>query len=250
MGAKKVLFVGESCIAQSIEYKGYDSFTGVRYAEAFGVMREVFLSIGVEVTHIPCHRVPFDFPNTLDGLKEYDAIMFSDVGTNTFLLHPDTTRLCKRTPNLLRLVKQYVSEGGGFCMIGGYMTYQGIEAKGKYKDSVIEEIMPVALLPYDDRTECPEGAELKPVMGDHPILSGIPTELPFVLGYNRTVLKPDATLIATAYDDPFIAVWEYGKGRTVAYTTDCAPHWAPPEMYKWDFYPTLWHNIVNWLAGE
>lgn len=249
MGKYRILFAGETCMVHSIEFKGYDSFAGSRYAEAFGVMRGIFKAIDVDVTHIPCHRVPFDFPNTLEDLKQYDAVMFSDVGTNTFLLHPDTTRLCRRTPNLLKLVKEYVAQGGGFAMIGGYMTYQGFEAKGKYKDSPIEDIMPVSLLTYDDRNETPEGADLTVMMPEHPVLRDIPCELPFVLGYNRTMLKSGADLIVSHEGNPLIAAWDYGKGRTLAYTTDCAPHWAPPEMTQWQHYPTLWFNIVQWLAS-
>lgn len=247
---KRILFAGETCMVHSIEFKGYDSFTSTRYAEAYGVMRKVFETIEVEVTHIPCHRVPFDFPNTLEALQAYDVVIFSDIGANTFLLHPDTVRFCKRTPNLLKLVRTYVENGGGFCMIGGYMTYQGIEAKGKYKDSPLEAILPVNLLPYDDRNETPEGADLLIEAAAHPILDGIPNDLPFVLGYNRTVLKDGADLVVSHDGNPIIAAWQVGQGRTVAYTTDCAPHWAPPEMIQWEHYPQLWKNIVDWLSGS
>lgn len=246
----RILFAGETCMVHSIEFKGHDSFTSTRYAESFTVMRKVFEKIDVEVTHIPCHKVSADFPNTLDSLSKYDAVLFSDVGSNTFLLHPDTIRMCKRTPNLLKLVREYVENGGGFGMIGGYMTFQGVEAKGKYKDTPIEEILPVNLLPYDDRTETPEGTDLKACKIEHPILKGIPEDLPFILGYNRTILKPGADMLVANGNDPIIAAWNYGKGRTVAYATDCAPHWAPPAMYEWEHYPALWKNIVEWLAGR
>jgi uncharacterized membrane protein len=246
----RVLFAGETCMVHTMEMKGFDSFTSTRFAEAFVVMHKVFKQVGVDVTHIPCHRVPAEFPNTLEGLAQYDVVLFSDVGSNTFLLHPDTTRFCKRTPNLLKLVRQYVENGGGFGMIGGWMTFQGIEAKGKYKDTPIEEILPVNLLPYDDRTETPEGVDLRASLPGHPILNGIPKEMPFILGYNRTIAKPTADVLVANGSDPVIAAWSYGKGRTLAYTTDCAPHWAPPAMYEWEQYPALWKNITDWLASR
>ncbi|MBE0695641.1 MAG: cytoplasmic protein, partial [Anaerolineaceae bacterium] len=83
-----------------------------------------------------------------------------------------------------------------------------------------------------------------------PILNGIPKEMPFILGYNRTIAKPAADVLVANGSDPLIAAWSYGKGRTVAYATDCAPHWAPPAMYEWEYYPTLWKNITDWLAGR
>ena len=30
------------------------------------------------------------FPQTLEGLSAYDAVILSDIGANTLLLHPDT----------------------------------------------------------------------------------------------------------------------------------------------------------------
>jgi uncharacterized membrane protein len=62
-------------------------------------------------------------------------------------------------------------------------------------------------------------------------------------------LKPGADLIVSHEGNPLIASWNYGKGKALAYTTDCAPHWAPPEMTQWQYYPALWLNIVEWLAS-
>ncbi|MGN1005657.1 MAG: glutamine amidotransferase [Aristaeellaceae bacterium] len=45
-----------------------------------------------------------------------------------------------------------------------------------------------------------------------------------------------------------MAAWDCGAGRTMAYTCDCAPHWASPELCNWKHYSRLWQNIVHWLA--
>lgn len=245
-----ILFVGESYSVQTIEYKGFDSFTASGYNEPATIMRKLFEDEGHIFTHIPCHRVSSDFPKTLDTLRKYDVVLLSDVGSNTMLLHPDTTLYSKRTVNLLKLIKQYVEEGGGFGMIGGYLTFQGIEAKGKYKDTCIEEILPVNLLTYDDRKEVPEGVDLKINPDLHIILKGLPVEWPYILGYNRLLPKKEAKILVKNGDDPIIAVMPFGKGRTLAYATDCTPHWAPPAMYEWEHYGTLWDRLVKWLAGK
>ena len=246
----KVLFAGESCIAQSTEFKGFDNFFCTRYNESSVILKNTLEKSGYEVTHIPCHLIPFQFPKTIEKLEEYNAVIVSDVGANTFLLHPDTSRLCKRTPNLLKLIKTFVERGGGFIMIGGYMTFQGIEAKGKYKDSVIEEILPVNLLTYDDRVEVPEGADLEIDIEAHEILNGLPKKWPFILGYNRLIAKEDAQVIVKYESDPIITIGKYGEGRTIAYATDCAPHWAPKEMYEWEYYDVLWDTLVKWATKE
>lgn len=244
-----ILFVGESCMVHHVEFKGYDQFTGTNYNESGAIMREMFESLGHSFTHIPCHLVSRQFPRTLDALSKYDLVLLSDVGSNTFLLLPDMVRSGVRSVNLLKLIKEYVAAGGGFGMIGGYMTFQGIEAKAKYKDSHIEDILPVTLLPYDDRVEIPEGADLL-CDSDSPLLADLPREWPYILGYNRLIAKSDATVLVHFENDPIIAVSEYGKGRTLAYATDCTPHWAPAAMYTWEHYPALWDKLCHYLAGR
>ena len=55
-------------------------------------------------------------------------------------------------------------------MAGGYMTFQGIDAKGQYAGSAVEEALPVTLSRHDDRIEMPQGAEPVLVEASHPIL--------------------------------------------------------------------------------
>ena len=243
-----VLFVGESWIIQTTESKGVDSFTTYRYEECAHWVGDNLRKADIEFTHMPCHRVEFDFPETLEGLNRYDVVMFSDIGANTFLLPTKTFVAGQRSVNKLDLVREYVEKGGAFCMIGGYLTYMGFEGKGCYKRTALEEILPVQLLEGDDRAECPQGFTPEILRPDHPVFAGIDEAMPYMLGYNRTILKEDAELIACHGRDPIIAAREYGRGRTMAYTCDCSPHWASPELCNWKYYGKLWQNIVNWLA--
>lgn len=36
-------------------------------------------------------------------------------------------------------------------------------------------------------------------------------------------------------------------GRSAVLTTDCAPHWAPPEFCEWEGYERLFANLAAWL---
>lgn len=100
----KVLFVGESWFFTKVESKGFDQFSSSGYETEIGRVRE-YMKDFAEITHIPAHLVPFEFPNTLEGLQQYDAVIISDVGANTFYLHHDTFYAGKATPNLPELIR-------------------------------------------------------------------------------------------------------------------------------------------------
>lgn len=135
----KCLFVGESWITETKHIKGVDAFMQFGYGEGVAWVRRALEGANIEVTHMPAHSAIKDFPTELAKLQKYHLIIFSDIGANTFLLHPDVTTLSKAVPNRLQLVEQYVAEGGAFVMIGGYLTFQGIDAKGAYAGTAIEK---------------------------------------------------------------------------------------------------------------
>ena len=82
-------------------------------------------------------------------------------------------------------------------MVGGYLTFSGVDAKGKWHDTAVQEVLPVEVLTVDDRMEHCEG--VKPVtVGEHEALKGIPTDWPEVLGYNKVIAKQEAEVPVTA----------------------------------------------------
>ena len=249
MGVKKrVLLVGESWHVHTTEAKGFDVFSYDYYEEATEYIRAAVEAGGHEFAHIPSHLVESGFPKTAAELARYDVVMFSDVGANTMNLPMDVFMRLKPTTNKLETVREYVSNGGAFVMIGGYLSFQGIQARGAYKNTPIEEILPVELLIGDDRQEKSAGIAPVTSLPDHPVVRGLPAEWPEVLGYNRLIPKLGGKVVVRLGDDPMIVVGVYGKGRTCAYATDCAPHWSPVEFCTWEGYAVLWKNLVDWLT--
>ncbi len=246
----RVLFVGESWHTQLTEGKGFDFFSVGFYEEATRWIFDALESEDIEITYMPSHKVAADFPKTLDALGAFDVVLLSDVGADTFLLTPETFQRSEITVNRLKLIEQFVADGGGFCMIGGYMSFQGINGKARYHRSPIESLLPVFLYPYDDREEVPEGFTPEVQNAGHPILQGISNDWPHLLGYNRLILKEEADLLLKREDDPILAVGMYGEGRTMAFASDCSPHWAPPAFCEWSDYGRLWQQSVRWLAGK
>jgi uncharacterized membrane protein len=196
------------------------------------------------------HDVPAKFPHTAAELSKYDVIVLSDIGTNSFLLPIETWLQGKSTPNRLKLLAEWVENGGALIMAGGYLSFQGFEAKARFAGTAVEAVLPVTCLTYDDRAETPEGAQPVIVDASHPVLAGVPASMPALLGYNKVVLKPGATLVATVGGDPLIATAQVGKGRSLVWTSDIGPHWCPEPFVQWNGFAPLMSNMIDWVTAK
>lgn len=246
----RILLAGESWIMHTIHQKGLDDFTTTSYGEGHQWLSAALTGGGYQVEHLPNHLANEHFPLTAEDLGQYGAVILSDIGANTLLLHPNTFTKSERLPNRLVAIRDYVRDGGGLVMVGGYLTFQGFEAKARYAGTEVEEALPVTMVTVDDRVEKPEGVEPAVAAADHPIAAGLPATWPALLGYNRLIAKPQATVVATAGNDPLIAAWNFGNGRAVAFASDCGPHWAPPSFVEWDGYAKLWSQLADWVTSK
>ena len=249
MKALKVLFVGESWVKHTIHQKGFDQFHSTEYEEGAGVFLDALAKAGHDVTYIRGHEISLRFPKAPEQLDVFDVVVISDIGSNSFLLPDETFMRSQKSPNRLALVADYVRRGGGLVMVGGYLSFTGIDGKARYGMSPLAEVLPVTLLPHDDRIERSEGASVEVCVPDHPVLGGTSGPWPQLLGYNRLIAKPDAVVVARSGDDPVLVVGHHGQGRSAAFASDLAPHWAPPEFMNWAHYPRLWNAILSWTAG-
>ncbi len=247
MKKTRVLVSGESWIEYATHVKGVDSMTAASYHETVKWLQEGLENAGLQVDYVPDHLAATQFPMSIEALQVYDAVILSDIGANTLLLHPDTAIHSRPTPNRLDLLHDYVQGGGGLMMIGGWLSFTGMESKAKYKGTGVEKALPVTMLPTDDRVEMPQGFQPRVSMPDHPILQGIPEPWPMLLGYNQIEVKPNAAVLLAHHEDPIAAVWEYGNGRSAVFTSDCAPHWGTPEYLNWPGYSLFFSQMVQWL---
>jgi uncharacterized membrane protein len=248
--AKRVLIAGESWTIHSIHQKGFDSFTTTEYAEGVQWLRAALEAGGWQVTYQPAHIAAREFPTDVAALAAFDCVMLSDIGANTLLLHPETFSRSRSLPNRLDAIRDYVAAGGGLVMVGGYLTFQGIDGRARYHGTAVEAALPVQLSPYDDRVEQPQGVMPRVVAPEHPIVAGLEPAWPALLGYNRLSARPAATIVAAVDADPLIVAGAHGAGRSVAFASDCGPHWAPPPFVEWPGYARLWQQLVGWAAGQ
>jgi uncharacterized membrane protein len=247
----RVLVAGETSVSYHVHLKGLATYGEATHAVELARFLAALAAGGAVVDHVANHVAVREFPASPESLAVYDVIVLSDIAADTLLLHPDTTVRGQRSPDRLRLIGERVAAGGGLLMIGGYMSFAGFEGKGRYAATALADVLPVEILPHDDRVEMPEG--ITPVVNDpgHPVLNGIPGEWPHFFGYNRLVARPGSWVGMTiGRRDPFLVTGEHGTGRVAAIASDCAPHWASPEFLGWQHYDRFWNQLIAWLAGS
>ncbi len=244
----RVLLAGESWINAATDHKGFDPFPHTQLQIGCAQLLDEFAVGGQEVTHMPSHDVAEFFPETKEDLDRYDVVILSDVGANSLLLSPRVFSEGRTAPNRLALLRDWVESGGSLMMAGGYLSFQGFQAKANYAGTAIEDALPVTMVRYDDRVETPEGASANVTDPEHPIVRGLDAEWPPLLGYQTLTAKEGASVLATVNGEPLLTVWEFGAGRAAAYASDISPHWASAEFMEWEGYGRLFNQLVNWLA--
>jgi uncharacterized membrane protein len=251
---RKVLLAGESWISVANHYKGFDHFSSTTFhlgAEPFVAELERFGDF--DVTYMKAHEVPDGFPFERADLDGYDAIILSDIGANSFLLPGKVWLHGKPMPNRLKLIRDWTADGGGLMMVGGYLTFQGIDGRARWHGTPVEAALPVTCLPHDDRIEVPEGFAAEIVQPGHPILEGVGADWPILLGANEIVARADAELIARLPEGlgghPLLVAGRHGAGRTLAWASDIGPHWLPDAFSAWEGAGTLWRNMLKWLTN-
>ena len=83
------------------------------------------------------------------------------------------------------------------------------------------------------------------------IVRGLDAGFPKLLGYNGTTAKAAAqTVLVTGRDDPLLAQWQYGLGRSVAWTSDSTGRWAK-DWLAWKDFARFFSQLVSWtFPGE
>lgn len=249
MRKKKILVAGESWTSFTTHVKGFDTFYTSTYEEGIKFLARAIDYAGYELVFLPGQYVAERFPRTSEEMAQYACIVLSDIGSNTLLLSDMTFKQGVVCPNRCNELYDYVFSGGALLMIGGYLSFAGIDCKARYGQTAVQKVLPVKCLDMDDRSEHPEG--IVPVVCErHPALAAVPGKWPHLLGYNRTLPVDSCEVPVTINGDPLLAFGCFGKGRSAAFTSDCAPHWGPEEFTSWDGYNALWKGIFDYIIRQ
>ena len=249
----RVLLAGESWISTATHVKGFDEFTSTTFHTGADAFIAAAAQEGIEVEQMYAHDVPGSFPRTVEALSAYDVVILSDIGANSFLLPPEVWLQGRRTGNPLIALADWTRGGGGLMMAGGYLSFTGFQARANFARTPVADVLPVTMLPSDDRVEAPQGAPISVTQPDHPVAAGWAERAgsaPVLLGYNFVTPVDDASVVATVGDDVLIATREVGKGRSLVWTSDIGPHWCPEELLAWDGFAPMVGGMLRWLAAR
>ena len=88
------------------------------------------------------------------------------------------------------------------------------------------------------------------VVNSSPILGGI-SSTPRIYGYVATSAKDLAQVILRAdkETDPLLAIWQYGLGRSVAFTSDATGRWGR-DWVSWSNFASFWAQTVRATLGD
>ena len=82
--------------------------------------------------------------------------------------------------------------------------------------------------------------------GDYPVLAGI-DRVPKLYGYVATSEKELAQIYIHSHEDhPILAGWNYGLGRSIAFTSDVKSGWGV-DWIEWENFGKFWGQVVNWV---
>ena len=258
----KIYYIGDWAVQMGPIYAETPfnyAYKGLDFINYGHWLQEAFEAGGHECKSVPTWDFYMLPPGEFEKvLSDYDVIIFSDVEAKNFQLAPsffDRRKFGTQVltfPDRVRLTVEAVKDGLHAMFLGGWLSFNGELGKGGWGRTGLREILPVECLEVEDLRESTEGFIAEIVAKDHPIAKHVTLQnLPPILGYNRVKPRANCPVIChwSGSTDPMLAVGQFGKGRTLAYTSDPAPHWGCNFVF-WDQYAKFWNTMHDWVTGK
>lgn len=195
------------------------------------------------------------FPLSDEELFSYQGLVIGSIEANFF------------TYDQLKWIEQFVARrGGGFLALGGRHAFDA----GKYANTPIADLLPLQL---NDRPEEPEVEAVSNFKAaltargrthavtrlaeDRNLSAKAWDELPAITVLETlTTLKPGATLILEARSTqdknrviPLLAEERYGRGRTLAFTTNDTWRWRMEMPSQSNAHETFWRQLLRYVVS-
>ncbi len=190
-------------------------------------------------------------------LEEYDVLIFSDVEAKNFQLAPsffDRNKFGTKIltfPDRIRLTIEAIEAGIGVMFLGGWLSFTGEMGKGGWNRTRLREVLPVRCLDIEDLVENTEGFTARTSAQGKTVFTGLDFDtFPPILGYNKTTSREGCQTLLSVSEtgDPLVATGSFGRGKTLAYMSDPAPHWGCNFVY-WEQYADFWLRCLSVLTS-
>lgn len=191
-------------------------------------------------------------------LEQSQSLIISDVEAKCFHLYPSFFDRARREqkivtfPDRLNSIKEWIYGGGGLMMLGGWLSFSGVQGKSGWGRSTLKDVLPVECLMIEDLVESSAGFTVEVTDPHHPVVKGLPwDQFPPIFGYNEVIEKPQGQVLVRVKETghPLVVVGEYGEGRIITYMSDPAPHWGI-NFELWEAYDAFWQQAFNWIEKK
>lgn len=251
----QVLYVeGEPRLVYKFVWRALDDDKGLRLVTFLRQAAGKFKRQGVESETV----LEKGFPVDKSELFRYKALILGSAEASFF------------TYDQLRMISDFVSQrGGGLIMLGGKNSF----GQGGYLNTPLEDALPIALRPGSGNAALPRyqesefKAELTKYGFQHPATRLAVNEqenkkrwdeAPALIGLNPVGgPKPGATVLAQASTRDvsgqfpvLLAFQRFGRGKSMALTTDSTWRWRMQQEFKNNFHDQFYRQLVRWLVNE
>jgi uncharacterized membrane protein len=191
-----------------------------------------------------------------DLIAAETALLHSDAKIKHVILLGDGDATDRYATQVLKMANEHISVSVVGTNIGTYDDLTMMEqiaswGKGRFYRADNPNAIPQILLNETrqaSRRAIIEEPFVPAIIGPHPILTGL-SSLPQLTGYVATTPKAAAQIVLTSHlDDPVLAVWQYGLGRVVAWTSDALGLWTS-NWLRWSDAARWWANLVTWTVS-
>ena len=200
--------------------------------------------------------IPFPMDEIFDTkLSTFDVVIFQNFGYTDPALNINTYE---------KNLEQYVYNGGAFIEVGGDHAF----GEGRTEFPILGQVLPVEPSGQGVNLES-FTPRLTPEGQRHPVTALVPglaandaawASLPPLHGLNLVRARPGATVLmehpfqtVDGKNAPIAALWEYGRGRSLALMVD--------DSFVWSFtahrggtptrqYDRFWNNALRWLVRD
>ncbi|MEP7339312.1 MAG: glutamine amidotransferase [Acidobacteriota bacterium] len=195
------------------------------------------------------------FPTTIEELFTYQGIILGSIEANFF------------NYDQLKNIEQFAARrGGGVMAIGGTRAFDA----GKYAQTPIADLLPVTLNDQVEETETMVVQNYKAALTsrgrthavtrlneDRNQSAKIWDELPAIsIPEMLTGTKPGATIILEARSTadrnrslPLLVEQRYGRGRTLAFTTNDSWRWRMEMPSQNNYHETFWRQLMRYIVS-